>query len=191
MATKSPKNSDEIPPYEMLYFKYLIELNNAEIKVYWQKATYFWGFIGALLGGTLLLNLHEKDYLLSELIVEALGVIFSFSWYLVNRGSTYWSEHWEKKLEKSCKELKFDYFDHMQRNRNSYRIFSPYDFSVTKINILLSFIIFLVFIFMFFSSIFRTHFDTKEINFLITLLLTITTIGYIIALPCFSRPKRD
>src|SRR5690554_7502176 len=34
-----------------------------------------------------------------SVILSCLGVVFSFAWFCVNRGSKYWQENWEKHVD--------------------------------------------------------------------------------------------
>ncbi len=131
----------------------ILDIRKFEIDMYWKRATYFWAFIGAALGGYIAslrdsepTNLHRKG----QFILITLGILFSWCWYLVNRGSKFWQENWEKHLdimEDNRESPSPLYKMTIQRDFYKKRWCCPhkaYPFSVSKINILLSFFIFLL-----------------------------------------------
>ena len=77
-----------------------LETRKFEIELYWKRATYFWTFIGATLGGFFVAyassSMYRKDLLV---ILCCLGLVFSFAWFCVNKGSKYWQENWEKHVD--------------------------------------------------------------------------------------------
>lgn len=93
-------------------YKYKEALNRAwknrdfEIEMYWKRATYFWVFLATTFAGYFALLTVDMDkvenkidiYLL-ELIIICLGICFSLSWILVNRGSKKWQENWEAHID--------------------------------------------------------------------------------------------
>ena len=67
-----------------------------EIDLFWRRALFFWGFIAAAL--VALATLKGQDQVLS-LLVSGFGMVCSLAWTLANRGSKYWQEQWESKIE--------------------------------------------------------------------------------------------
>ncbi len=70
-----------------------------EIELYWKRATYFWTFIAATLAGYGALQLSqsaEKNDL--SIILSCLGLVFSWGWFCVNKGSKKWQENWERNV---------------------------------------------------------------------------------------------
>ena len=74
-----------------------LETREFEIQLYWERAKYFWTFIAATLAGfaavQTLDDSQHKTFL--SVILSCLGFLFSWAWYLVNRGSKLWQENWE------------------------------------------------------------------------------------------------
>jgi hypothetical protein len=71
-----------------------------EIELYWKRASYFWTFIGAALAGFIAVqasNSTSKTHL--SVLLSCLGLVFSFSWVLANRGSKHWQENWENHVD--------------------------------------------------------------------------------------------
>jgi len=77
-----------------------LDIRKFEIELYWKRATYFWTFIGATMAGFLAVQastVQNKQDL--SVILSCLGVVFSFAWFCVNRGSKHWQENWEKHVD--------------------------------------------------------------------------------------------
>lgn len=76
------------------------EIRKFEIELYWKRAGYFWGFLVATFTAYFIVKGKDfdKKYEL-EFLVLCIGLIFSQSWYLVNRGSKYWQENWERIID--------------------------------------------------------------------------------------------
>jgi hypothetical protein len=74
-----------------------VDIRKFEIDLYWKRATYFWAFIGAVFAGygaaQALSNAIAREKL--SVVASCLGLVFSFAWFCVNRGSKQWQENWE------------------------------------------------------------------------------------------------
>ena len=71
--------------------EFAIDIRKFEIELYWKRATYFWTFIAATFTGYALVYTKggdNKEIIL--LLFSCLGLLFSFAWFLVNKGSKYW-----------------------------------------------------------------------------------------------------
>ncbi|WP_335992296.1 RipA family octameric membrane protein [Pseudoalteromonas sp. CH_XMU1449-3] len=77
-----------------------LDIRKFEIDLYWKRATYFWAFIAATFAGFIAIqsstSANKTDM---SVILSCLGVVFSFAWFCVNRGSKYWQENWEKHVD--------------------------------------------------------------------------------------------
>lgn len=122
------------------------EIRNFEIELYWKRALYFWAFVAAAGTGYGVLALKSEDggnvmtADLLSLAVASVGLVCSFAWYLVNRASKYWQENWERHVgaleDKIMGPL---YKTTLAKDYCSY--FNPvsgYYFSISKINIMVS-----------------------------------------------------
>jgi len=81
-------------------YRLALDTRKFEIDLYWRRATYFWAFIAAALaayGAVQQIDKSEDRYHLS-VIAACLGLVFSFAWYCVNRGSKQWQENWENHI---------------------------------------------------------------------------------------------
>ncbi|MGP2811740.1 RipA family octameric membrane protein [Serratia marcescens] len=82
-------------------FEKISDIRKFEIEMYWKRATYFWTIIAVTFTGYFALSVAEKlenreNYLL---LISSMGLVFTFAWYFVNRGSKYWQENWENHLD--------------------------------------------------------------------------------------------
>ncbi len=78
-------------------FDIALDTRKFEIQLFWSRSLFFWGFISAAFVGYATLRRFDSDL---SLIVASFGVVCSVAWSLVNRGSKYWQEAWETKVER-------------------------------------------------------------------------------------------
>ncbi len=77
-----------------------LDIRKFEIELYWKRATYFWTFIGAAFAGyALVYKTSDGDGSWLLLVFSSLGLLFSVAWYLVNRGSKFWQNNWERHVD--------------------------------------------------------------------------------------------
>ncbi|RFM36871.1 RipA family octameric membrane protein [Chitinophaga silvisoli] len=132
----------------------LKEVYNArrfEIDMYWKRTNYYWTMLVAVFAGYFVafsnLNSSNEQGLKVVFFLNCFGIIFSTSWYLVNRGSKYWQMNWEKHAEI----LEGKVYGHLYKTNVSQGYYfkfkkftnltSPYPYSVTKINQVLNFFV--------------------------------------------------
>jgi hypothetical protein len=82
-------------------FEHALDIRKFEIDLYWKRATYFWTFIGATIAGYAAVFVASGNFPKTDLLVilSCLGVVFSFAWFCVNRGSKHWQENWENHVD--------------------------------------------------------------------------------------------
>ncbi|HZQ82528.1 MAG TPA: hypothetical protein VFB25_11195 [Gaiellaceae bacterium] len=68
-----------------------------EINLFWKRSIFFWGFISVAFVGYAALR-NERSQL--AIVVACFGMVCSSAWTLLNRGSKYWQENWETKVER-------------------------------------------------------------------------------------------
>jgi hypothetical protein len=68
-----------------------------EIDLFWKRSIFFWGFISAAFVGYAALRSANSDL---AIVVACFGMVCSSAWTLLNRGSKYWQENWEAKVER-------------------------------------------------------------------------------------------
>jgi len=73
-----------------------LDIRKFEIELYWKRAGYFWTFIAATLAGFMVVQ-SKSEYL--SVILACVGLVFSFAWYCVNKGSKQWQENWENHVD--------------------------------------------------------------------------------------------
>lgn len=66
-----------------------------EIELFWKRSLFFWGFIGATFIGFVGARAAPK----LAVVIASFGLVSSAVWTLANRGSKYWYESWETKVE--------------------------------------------------------------------------------------------
>ncbi len=77
-----------------------LDIRKFEIELYWKRATYFWAFIGATLAGygaVQASTIPQKADL--SVVLACFGIVFSFGWFCVNKGSKQWQENWENHVD--------------------------------------------------------------------------------------------
>jgi hypothetical protein len=80
--------------------KYALEIRSFEIELYWKRATYFWAFIGATFAGygaVQASSISPRQDL--AVALSCMGLVFSFGWFCVNKGSKQWQENWENHVD--------------------------------------------------------------------------------------------
>ena len=120
-------------------YKLALETRKFEIDLYWKRATYFWTFIAAAFAAYALTykTANENEPWLS-VVFSALGFIFSFAWYLVNRGSKLWQNNWESHVDLLEDIALGPLYKFVVENKGEHFLTGAGRYSVTKINQLLS-----------------------------------------------------
>lgn len=136
---------------------YALDIRKFEIELYWKRGTYFWAFIAAAFAGYALTHKqgHDADPWLS-ILFSALGLVFSFAWYLVNRGSKFWQSNWERHvdlLEDMTLGPLYKIVAVTSDNSGRNPLTSPAQFSVSKLNQVLSVFVVAVWLILFVRSL--------------------------------------
>lgn len=161
--------------------KNALDIRKFEIDLYWKRATYFFAFIAAIFAGYFLLisrvTAKDKDILL----VSILGFIFSYFWYLVNRGSKFWQKNWESHVD----HLEDDIMGPLYKTvlnpstKKFLNLLEEYPFSVSKINQLLSMVVSFVWLYIIFDVLFRI-FEGHAIEIIVIELLSVVILNVIV-----------
>lgn len=132
---------------------YALDIRKFEIDLYWKRATYFWAFIAATMTGYLMVQsstmTNKADY---SVMLACVGIIFSFAWFYVNKGSKQWQENWENHvslLEDNTIGPLYKVILTREKptclaERFRQYFLGPGPYSVSKINQLISFFVFLL-----------------------------------------------
>jgi hypothetical protein len=107
-----------------------------EISLFWQRSLFFWGFIAAAFVAYVAATKEPRDPDLL-LAVAAFGLVCSVAWTLANRGSKYWQENWEWKLEHFEQDLGMPLFTDW-KPRGDVQWWGSWRYSVSRLTIALS-----------------------------------------------------
>jgi hypothetical protein len=82
------------------------------------------------------------------LLVCCLGFVFSVAWYFANRGSKFWQENWENHVDLLEDPVIGPLYKTVLHDEGMHplRLFGAFRFSVSKINIILSLFVMLLFL---------------------------------------------
>jgi hypothetical protein len=128
--------------------KYALDIRKFEIDLYWKRTTYFWTLLTAAFAAFFALCSAKGLSSALVFLVSCIGVVLSVGWYLVNRGSKYWQENWERHVDLLETEVIGPlHKTTISREESSWvRFWRDYPYSVSKINQLTSLFISLVWI---------------------------------------------
>jgi len=149
--------------------EHALDIRKFEIDLYWKRATYFWTFISVTMAGFLAIQASSAESKQDlSIILACLGIVFSFAWFCVNKGSKYWQENWEKHvdaLEDSVTGPLYKIV--LSRNNNMSKkdkainmITGPSNMSVSKINQIISLYVTILWIALLFYAL--PTFDVSE-----------------------------
>ena len=111
-----------------------------------------------------------------QFIIICLGLIFSLAWYLVNKGSKFWQENWEKHLDLTEDKVIGSLYKTTISKETYSSFWNPtkaYAVSVSKVNQILSLFVFLVWVCI------LTHFVIESPTFFYPFKLYYTLISLI------------
>lgn len=134
---------------------YALDIRKFEIELYWKRATYFWALIAAAFAGYALTYKTVSDHEpWLSILFSALGLVFSFAWYLVNRGSKFWQNNWERHVDLLEEMTLGPLYKVIAEDTSAGNpLTSPGQFSVTKLNQILSVFVTVVWILLFVRSL--------------------------------------
>jgi hypothetical protein len=125
-----------------------LDVRKFEIDLYWKRASYFWVFTGAALAGHLaaLTDRDPNHRPQAMLLTSCVGLVFASAWYLVNRASKFWQSNWEAHVDLLEDELHGPLYKTVLSDQTPWwKFHGAYQFSVSKINQILSFYVVLLF----------------------------------------------
>jgi len=120
-------------------YKIAIDTRNLEIKLFWQRSLFFAAFISAIFVG----YSSNGTEALSKLILSSLGFLLSFAWLLANRGSKYWYESWETKINEIEDNYDNKLFGPWKKPQDKFFLYKARLYSVSKIAIYVTDLIFI------------------------------------------------
>ncbi len=161
------------------------EIRNFEIELSWKRTHYFAILVGALF--TAYIHIEPNKSVFEKIIIICLGILTSFIWYLSSRGSKFWQENYEYKIDQLEQDEQIKLHSEQLQNIKShwYNIFDAYPWSVSKINILINFIIFIFWFALLFYNLFFTN--ISEIHECIKILIVCLMIFSVLIINIMTR----
>lgn len=163
-----------------------LDIRKFEIELYWKRATYFWAFLAVTLAGYFTLraaNINDSAKKDALLIVSCLGVVFSVTWYFVNRASKFWQENWENHVNLLEGKVIGPLYETVLSDADIKfrKLEGPYPFSVSKLNQILSLFVLSLFVMLVGATLFRYYCCSwrPDVLAVITLILTAVAVWYL------------
>lgn len=170
---------------------YAIQERHFEIELYWKRAAYAWTLIAAAFTAYFLAEGVENDHVRETLtsIISGLGFFLSLGAMLMNRGSKFWQEHWEHKVELLEDSVIGPLYKtaSIRKQYPFWKLFDGYFISVTRLNSALSLIVFVGWSILFLHPILKKC----STNFGAALLVIGTMVVFIAGLGYASSAKKE
>lgn len=165
--------------------EHALDIRKFEIELYWKRAGYFWALIGVAFAGFFaILSADEMKFLNKQFyayVIGIIGFVFTWAWFLANRGSKYWQENWENHvamLENETIGPLFKTTLHRPKSDDWVEniITGPANFSVSKINQWVSMFTLLIWIVLIWQVLpeFAITFDLNDVSWSRVI---VTTVG--------------
>jgi hypothetical protein len=188
------ENNDRERERQRKWFDVAVATRQFEIDLYWRRALFFWGFIAAafVAFGTL----EGKSPALS-LLVSGFGMVCSLAWSLANRGSKYWQEQWESRIESAEDDITGPLFKRQEPPQKKGWWLSGRRYSVSKLAIAVSDYVFLVWVAVFLRGVwialgYQAWTDVKRATTLVLCLLPAFYLGLILGFGrSTARPRHE
>ncbi|HWR03695.1 MAG TPA: hypothetical protein VN419_06720 [Humidesulfovibrio sp.] len=142
--------------------KYALDIRKFEIDLYWKRATYYWAFMVTTFVGFSTLSAKDNQAGSQDVLValSGLGVILSWGWFLANKGSKQWQENWENHVDMLEDDVIGPLYKTVMKRPPARTVaeclslffLGPGEFSVSKINQLISFSVFIFWVFLLVKS---------------------------------------
>jgi hypothetical protein len=165
-----------------------LDIRKFEIDLYWKRATYFWAFIAAAFAGYALTyragTTHEPWL---SLLFSSLGLVFSFAWYLANRGSKFWQNNWERHVDLLEDMTLGPLYKVVAITPEKNPLTAAGPFSVTKINQMLSLFVTAVWLLLLIKEVGPIG-PSRELD-CSKLAIVATTVAAIVALAGYGRSR--
>jgi hypothetical protein len=158
---------------------YALDIRKFEISLYWTRATYFWAFIAAAFAAyALTYRTSQAGEPWLSLVFSSLGLVFSWAWYLANRGSKFWQNNWERHVDLLEDITLGPLYKVIATNAGDSFLTDAGRFSVTKINQILSLFVTLVWLLLLMRSLWPGSMS-KEVDVfkLGIVVLTLAAVG--------------
>lgn len=161
-----------------------LDIRKFEIELYWKRATYFWAFLAVTLAGYFTLraaNIDDRAKGEAQLILSCLGVVFSLTWYFVNRASKFWQENWEHHVNLLEGKIIGPLYKTVLSDADIslWKVGGPYPFSVSKLNQILSLFVLVLFLLLVAVTLKRYYCCAGSLNRMATAMVSLTTLAVI------------
>lgn len=112
-----------------------IDTRKLKIELFWKRSLFFWGFIATAFAAYFTLESSGSNF---SFLIACFGLICSIVWSLSNRGSKYWQESWEEKVERIEPDITGELFSEEEPVQKKGFWLRSRKFSVSKLTIALS-----------------------------------------------------
>lgn len=84
-----------------LALEHALDIRKFEIELYWKRATYFWALIAVAFAGffSVLASENIEEEAFYAFVIGVIGFVFTWAWFLANKGSKFWQENWENHVD--------------------------------------------------------------------------------------------
>ena len=123
-------------------FNFAVDSRKFEIELYWKRATYFWAFILVCFTSIGLTNQFPYSEMI-RFLISCLGFFVTVAFWMINRGSKFWQENWEAHVDLLGETFIGPLYRYVivSDKAKMYSIGSPWTFSVSRVNMYVSFIL--------------------------------------------------
>lgn len=180
MSNDKDKNKNESQEILKERYKVCLDTRKFEIELFWKRSLFFWGFIASSFVGYAAVYQESKAL---SLIIANFGFVCSFAWTMANRGSKYWQENWESKVDEIEDKITGELFKipaKIQVHKGFWLRARRY--SVSKLTIALSDYVFLLWTTLVISGIIRLLVNTIPNCIKIALACVFTTVSFVYVL---------
>lgn len=182
----TPEENKKEEQYDTRLFDISLRIRNFEIELFWKRSLFFWGFIASAFVG--FAALYDKNSFYS-IIIAHFGLICSLCWTLLNRGSKFWQENWERKVADTKLSKYHELFTTIEPiEKHKFFILRARKFSVSKLTIGLSDFVVLLWVGIIINSILNEYkVVLLRSNGTAILIIFVLTIIYAVYLIRFGR----
>jgi len=171
--------------------KHAVAARQLEIELFWRRSLFFWGFISAAFIA-LATSYGRHPYL--AIAVTCFGLICSLCWTLLNRGSKYWYEAWETKVEREEPNVMGMLFGRIESIKRNHPLVRARRYSVSKLLIVLSdYVLILWIAILAYQLVAQIPWPQilSEWRPVLVLVFVLFTLAYILLVLCLARSSKS
>jgi hypothetical protein len=160
--------------------KHALDIRKFEIDLYWKRATYFWLLNGAAFAGYFAAANASNPHRDILFTIACVGLVLSFAWYFVNRGSRQWQDNWEYHVDMLEDCVTGPLYKTVLRASPSnalvkHAVTGAGNFSVSKINIIVSAFVIVIWVLLILNNLIPLS-VTIPLYYILVMVITILTI---------------